>query len=380
MRSCARLARALPACVLAALLGACGWMPVKEAPEAAGPAAPDPDAPRLTAVSTRHFEAVGPNQEVLGELQVVFARHENTLVDFARRYDLGFDELQQANPQVDAWLPGEGTPVYLPTMLVIPEAPREGLVLNLPSMRLLYFVAESAAPDAPAWSVTSHPIGIGREGWATPTGQARVTSKALEPTWYPPASVRAEHAELGDPLPAVVPPGPDNPLGRHALGLSLPGYLIHGTNKPPGVGMRVSHGCVRLYPEDIEELYGRVELGTPVHIVNQPVLAGWRDGELYLEVHPPLAEDTRDLDGEADRVIAAALQRAGHPDAAVHAATVARIVAERSGIPLPILDGEPTPARFLAMARVIENDLPVETAGLDAVANQAAAGEAAGAH
>jgi hypothetical protein len=110
------------------------------------------------------------------------------------------------------------------------------------------------------------------------------------------------------------------------------------------------------------------------------VLAGWRDGELYLEVHPPLAEDPRDLDGEADRVIAAALQRAGHPDAAVHAATVARIVAERSGIPLPILDGEPTPARFLAMARVIENDLPVETAGLDAVANQAAAGEAAGAH
>jgi len=366
MKSFLRHWRAPPALALTAMLGACGWVPVTEDPTAAGAVAPDPNAPRLTPVVTRFFEGVGAADEVLGEVQIVFARHDNTLVDFARRYDLGFEELQQANPGVDAWLPGEGTPIYLPTMLVIPEAPREGLVLNLPSMRLLYYVREAATPDAPAWSVTSHPIGIGREGWATPTGQTRVTSKALEPTWYPPASVRAEHEELGDPLPAVVPPGPDNPLGRHALGLALPGYLIHGTNKPPGVGMRVSHGCVRLYPEDIEALYGRVELGTPVHIVNQPVLAGWRAGLLYLEVHPPLSEDPRDLATEASRVVEAALQRAGVPDAAVNAAAVARIVADRSGIPLPILDGDPTPERFLAMARVIENDLPVGTAELDA--------------
>ncbi|MDX1380194.1 MAG: L,D-transpeptidase family protein [Xanthomonadales bacterium] len=364
--------RALPALALAAMLGACGWVPVTEEPAATGPLAPDPDAPRLAPVATRHFEHVGTADEVLGEVQIVFARHENTLVDFARRYNLGFDELQQANPGVDAWLPGEGTPIYLPTMLVIPDAPREGLVLNLPSMRLLYFVPETAAAETPAWSVTSHPIGIGREGWATPTGQARVISKALEPTWYPPASVRAEHAELGDPLPAIVPPGPDNPLGRHALGLSLPGYLIHGTNKPPGVGMRVSHGCVRLYPEDIEALYDHVGLGTPVHIVDQPVLAGWRDGVLYLEVHPPLSEDPRDLAAEANRVVDAALQRAGRPDAVVDPDAVARIVAERSGIPLPVLHGEPTPERFLAAARVIENDLPVETAGPDTVTHDAA--------
>ena len=365
MKPLVRRWRTLSAVALALQLGACGWVPVTEEPAAAGPLAPDPDAPRLAPLATRHFSGVGAGDEVLGEVQIVFARHDNTLVDFARRYNLGFDELQQANSSVDAWLPGEGTPIYLPTMLVIPDAPREGLVLNLPSMRLLHFVPEAAAAEEPLWSVTSHPIGIGREGWATPTGQTHVTSKALEPTWYPPASVRTEHAELGDPLPAVVPPGPDNPLGRHALGLALPGYLIHGTNKPPGVGMRVSHGCVRLYPEDIEALYGNVDLGTPVHIVDQPILAGWRNGMLYLEVHPPLSEDTRDLAAEANRVIEAALQRAGHVDAAVDADAVARIMAERGGIPLPILEGEPTPERFLASARVIENDLPVDTAGLD---------------
>jgi L,D-transpeptidase ErfK/SrfK len=210
-------------------------------------------------------------------------------------------------------------------------------------------------------------VGIGREGWETPAGVATVISKAREPTWYPPASVRAEHAEMGDPLPAVVPPGPDNPLGDYVLGLSLPGYLIHGTNKPPGVGMRVSHGCVRLYPEDIEALYGQVPIGTPVRIIDQPALAGWRDGELYLEVHPPLSEDRRDLGEEARRAIAAALQRAGRPDAAVDATVVAHIVEQRNGIPYPILAGEPAPERYLAAARVVRNDLPAE-AEADAVA------------
>ena len=348
------------AIVLATLVTACGWVPVVEEPVEQAPLAPDPDAPRLDALSTRFYDSVAPDQEVLGELQVVFARHENTLVDFARRYNLGLEELQRANPGVDTWLPGEGTPIFLPTESVIPDAPREGLVLNLPSMRLLYFVPETGDDGSTRWSVASHPVGIGREGWETPTGEATVTSKAREPTWYPPASVRAEHAEMGDPLPAVVPPGPDNPLGGYALGLSMPGYLIHGTNKPPGVGMRVSHGCVRLYPEDIEALYGQVPIGTPVRIVNQPVLAGWRGAELYLEVHPPLSEDARDLGEEAQRVIAAALQRAGRADVAVDATVVARIVEERNGIPYPILAGEPAPGRYLAGARVVRNDLPAE--------------------
>jgi L,D-transpeptidase ErfK/SrfK len=207
--------------------------------------------------------------------------------------------------------------------------------------------------------VTSHPIGIGREGWATPTGGATVTQRARDPVWYPPASVRAEHEALGDPLPSVVPAGPDNPLGSFALKLSMPGYLIHGTNKPSGVGMRVSHGCIRLYPEDIEALYERVPSGTPVAIVNQPVLAAWQDGELYLEVHKPLAEDERDLSADAARLLAAELAEHEEIAAALDAETVARVVREQRGIPFPVLRSERTPEQYLAASRIIENTAPL---------------------
>lgn len=344
---------------LLALLSACGFMPPTGEDAPAEFSAPDPNAPRLPPLPTRQFTALAEGQEVLGELQVLFTRSEDTLVDVARRFDLGYEALRQANPGVDVWLPGESTPVFLPTMTVLPDAPREGLVLNLPSMRLYHFVPEEAATAGrPArWSVTTHPIGIGREGWATPVGSARVISKARNPTWYPPASVRAEHVELGDPLPGIVPPGPENPLGAYALGLSLPGYLIHGTNKPPGVGMRVSHGCIRLFPEDIAALYERVGIGTPVHIVDQPVLAGWRDGRLYLEAHPPLTEDTRDPGIAAQQAIEAALQRAGRADADIDETAVARVLAERSGMPFPILEGEAPAGRYLASARIVVNDL-----------------------
>src|SRR5690606_40441903 len=136
---------------------------------------------------------------------------------------------------------------------ILPGGRRAGMLINRPRIRLYYFAAPSGRDAGEREvSITVHPIGIGREGWAPPTGEATVTEKVVDPTWYPPASVRQDHAERGDPLPAVVPPGPDNPLGRHAMALSMPGYLIHGTNKPSGVGLRVSAGCIRLYPEDIE--------------------------------------------------------------------------------------------------------------------------------
>src|SRR5690606_30756487 len=239
-------------------------------------------------------------------------RWENTFTAIAREYGLGNHALRSANPSVDHWLPGEGTPIYLPTSSVLPRAPREGIVINVPSLRLYYF--GRGGQEAVEASVATYPIGIGREGWATPTGEATVTEKIVDPAWYPPASVRQDHAQRGDPLPAVVPAGPDNPLGRHAMALSLPGYLIHGTNKPAGVGLRVSAGCIRLYPEHIEALFERVRRGTPVRIVNQPVLAAWHDGELYLEVHAPLEEDARDPAAVAADVIAAAMARSGRAD------------------------------------------------------------------
>jgi L,D-transpeptidase ErfK/SrfK len=351
------------------LLGGCSLLTAPRAPTApaavAAAAAPDPAAPRQAPLETRHFELV-PGQELVGETQVIFARHENTFSAIGRSFNLGYEEMRRANPGVDQWLPGEGTPIYLPTQSILPDTPRSGIVVNVPAMRLYYFTTEKPAEAGgqEVVKVSSHPIGIGVQGWATPFGEAKVTGKARDPAWYVPASIRKEHAERGDPLPSVVPPGPDNPLGRHAMTLSLPGYLIHGTNKPAGVGMRSSHGCIRLYPEDIEALFGRVARGTPVRLVNQPVLAGWRDGQLYLEVHPPLAEETHDLVAEADAALNRALERAGAAAAAVtiDRAAIDKIAREQRGIPLPVLRAPRSLEQYLASARVVENTVPVALA------------------
>ena len=347
------------------VLGGCVSLPADEgaAPAHAIAAAPDPKAPRLSPLDTRTV-ALAPGQSLVGETQVLFARYENTFTAIGRRFDVGYEEMRAANPGVDQWLPGEATPVYLPTQSVLPDAPREGIVINVPAMRLYYFTAESggsATPKAPATKVTTHPIGIGAQGWATPIGDARVVQKVRDPVWYVPASVRKEHLGWGEKLPSVVQPGPDNPLGEYALTLSLPSYLIHGTNKPAGVGMRSSHGCIRLYPEDIEELFGRVARGTHVRIVNQPLLVGWRDGALYLEVHRPLTEDTRDLDAEAERMLASALERAGRAGAIeIDHDAVRKITTEQRGVPLPVQRGGRSLAEYLAAARIVENDVPYE--------------------
>lgn len=230
--------------------------------------------------------ALSEDSELVGEVQVIRARHEDTFVILARRHNLGYEELRDANPGVDAWLPGEGTEIVLPTRYVLPRAERRGIVINVPELRLYYF-----PEDDPA-TVITHPISIGRMDWGTPVGRTTVVSKTTDPSWYPPESIREEHAARNEPLPRVVPPGPDNPLGKHALRLGLPGYLIHGTNKPSGLGMRVTHGCIRMFPEDIEALFEQVDPGMPVRIVNQPYKIGWGEGGLYLEAHPPLDEET----------------------------------------------------------------------------------------
>ena len=167
---------------------------------------------------------------------------------------------------------------------------------------------------------------------------------------------------MGDPLPAVVPPGPDNPLGRFALKLGMPGYLIHGTNQPYGVGMRVSHGCVRLYPENIEVLYEQLGLGTEVHIVNQPVLAAWSEGRLLLEVHPKLAEDQRDLLEQAHIQIEKVMAGVGQPLTSVDLELVQLVVEQQRGLPFPVSRFSPTPDHYMAAVRVIENTAPIVTA------------------
>ncbi len=247
-------------------------------------------------ISANHYELESSAQSVVGVPQVVLARDEDTFSDLARAYGLGYDELVAANPGVDPWLPGADTPILLPTQFVLPAGIREGVVLNIASKRLFYF---PRMPEGQAPVVKTYPIGIGRVGWETPLGSTTVVAKAVDPVWYVPQSVRKEHAEMGDPLPSVIPAGPDNPLGTRVLKLNIPGYLIHGTNQPYGVGMRVSHGCVRLYPENIEYLYDLVDIGEPVQIINKPYLLGELDGELIFEAHAPLEDD---LVGPDDRL------------------------------------------------------------------------------
>ena len=251
-------------------------------------------------LSASHFVLDSPAQSVVGVPQVVFTRDTDTLADLARSYGLGYDELLAANPDVNPWLPGENTPVLLPTQFVLPDVERQGIVLNMASKRLFYFPAVAAGQPV---HVKTFPIGIGRVGWETPLGATTVIDKARDPHWYVPLSVRREHAELGDPLPSVVPPGPDNPLGHRVLKLDMPGYLIHGTNQPYGVGMRVSHGCVRLYPENIEYLYELVDIGETVTIINEPFLFGQRDGALYFESHAPLEDDAIDPQERLNRLL-----------------------------------------------------------------------------
>jgi L,D-transpeptidase ErfK/SrfK len=227
---------------------------------------------------------------VVGALGLASAEHEDTLSDLALAYDMGFWELRLANPTVDAWLPGEGTEIVVPSQYILPKAPREGIVVNVPEMRLYYYPnAKAGEPRV----VITHPISVGRQDWSTPQVLTKVTAKQKDPVWYPPESIRAEHAADGDPLPKVVRPGPDNPLGEYALRLGISGYLIHGTNKPYGIGMRVTHGCLRLYPRDIASLFAQVKVGTPVRILNQPYKLGRASGLVYFEAHPHLEDGAK---------------------------------------------------------------------------------------
>jgi L,D-transpeptidase ErfK/SrfK len=306
-------------------------------------------------VATHRFVLNSPDEDVVGEVQVVTARHQDTLPDIARRFNLGYDEIVAANPDVSVWLPGEGTQVVLPTKFVLPDAPRKGVVLNLATLRLFYY--PKTGPDEPPVVIT-HPIGIGRVGWSTPLGKTKITKKYADPSWYPPASIRKEHAAMGDPLPAVVPPGPDNPLGSHVLRLGFPRYLLHGTNKPYGVGMRVSHGCVRLFPEDIASMYEMTPVGTRVNIVNQPILAGWSNGSLYLEAHPPLEDDKRDWSKRLRKILEARAGETGGNSPPIDWNRAESLAADPKGIPVPVMQGAPNVEDLIARAPEVENTIP----------------------
>lgn len=329
--------------------------PLGDEPLPAKTVTPLAERPRLDPISRNYFELASPDQSVVGEPQIVFTSEENTFSDLAREYGLGYDELVAANPEIDPWLPGEGTPVLLPTQYVLPDVPREGIVLNIASKRLFYFPKAEVGRKQ---TVLTYPIGIGRVGWETPLGSASVISKARDPSWYVPASVRREHRELGDPLPSIVPPGPDNPLGKFVLKLDLPGYLIHGTNQPYGVGMRVSHGCVRMYPENIELLYELVGLGESVMIINEPYLVGQRDGEFFFEGHAPLEDDEVSSEDHLQANFSWLQSLNSDDSTVIDQEHVRAIATEALGVPVRIQQAETK--EVLARARVIRNTVVLD--------------------
>jgi L,D-transpeptidase ErfK/SrfK len=234
--------------------------------------------------------SVVDGESLIGELQAYRIRKGDTLFDIARQYSLGYNEIVDRNPGLDVWLPPPGAIALLPTAWVLPCCSRKGLVLNIPEMRLYYYRASAENPAQT--EVITYAVGLGRDDWQTPQGKFKIRDKTENPTWIIPESIRKEHIEeRNDPRTSIAGGAPDNPLGKHRLSLSMPGsYAIHGTDIPWGVGMQVSHGCIRLYPEDIARLFPEVPVGTPGEFVYQPVKIGMRGGEVYVQV-------TRDIYG-----------------------------------------------------------------------------------
>ncbi|HEV2272232.1 MAG TPA: L,D-transpeptidase family protein [Steroidobacteraceae bacterium] len=353
---------------LALAAGACSLLrpPVRPAPLVAKKVAPaEPLAP--LPVQTERF-VLTPGQDVVGSLQIVKVRKDETLSDIGRRFNVGLGEMTRANPNVDPWIPKPGTSVVVPTQYVLPDAPHRGIVVNLAAMRLFYFPPHKRGKPQ---VVITHPVGIGRQGWKTPQGVTHVLWHEKNPVWRVPPSIIAEHRQEGDVLPKVMGPGPDNPLGDYALHLAWPGYLIHGTNKPVSVGMRVSHGCVHLFPEDIAQIFQMVPNGTEVRVVNEPYLFGWTDGHLYMQSAGPLEDDKRPWKKKARRLLVATLTHEQRKDLErdhqkIDWDRVVQLVAAPAGVPIPVsgldqsIDGSDDAglAQVVARARLVRNTLP----------------------
>lgn len=268
---------------------------------------------------------------MIGDAATYRVAGEETLLDIARRFGLGYVELRAVNADLDPWQPGADALVILPTGHLLPAAPRTGLVINLGDFRLYHF-PRGGEPG-------SMPIGSAADPYPEPMGTGRVRGKRVDPVWTPPPTVRAERPDL----PVAIGPGSDNPLGAFALDLSWPAYAIHGTNQPDGVGRRVSHGCIRLYPEDIARLYPLVQVGTPVTIIDQPIKVGWVDDQLYLEAHPSRRQaDQIEHTGVFEPEILPGLysmvaDAAGQEYQRIDWNLVDEITASRTGLPIPIL-------------------------------------------
>jgi L,D-transpeptidase ErfK/SrfK len=303
---------------------------------------------------------VDPNSDIVGYVQKTVIGKDDTLPDIARRFDVGYEEILTANPGVDPWLPGVGREIVVPTEFILPAAPHEGVVVNVAEMRIFYYPRHKKGEPE---TVYTHPIGIGKVGWKTPEGTTKIISRQKDPVWTVPKSVRAEHQEDGEQLPAQVPAGPDNPLGQYMFRLGWPSYLIHGTNKPYGVGMRSSHGCMRLYPEDIAVFFDLIPIGTQVTVVNQPYVFGWRDGTLYLQAYAVMEDDSRNWSKDRKRLLAKLLQpkqrgKIAQHDAEIDWQRVGDLAHSPRAVPVPVTGGLDGVDAVIAQGVLVENKLP----------------------
>jgi len=359
----ARIARRIGGLLFGATLAGCSlfngpWSKHEEpAPAATAPVA---EAPKNPPSATHKFQFDPDTDDVVGYVQTTTATADDTLPDIARRFDLGYEEVVRANPGVDPWLPGAGRTIVLPTQFILPEAPREGIVINVAAMRLYYF-----PPRKPGelQTVYTHPVGIGKIGWNTPEGQTKVVAKEVDPVWRVPDSVRKEHLDNGEELPAVIPPGPDNPLGNRKFTLAWPTYLIHGTNKAYGVGMRSSHGCIRLYPEDVLPIFEMVPIGTTVRVVNQPFLFGWHETAMYFQAYGVSQDDTKSWKQAEKKLLSRTMEQRQRKRLKEHSAAVRWDLVNSLGhdpraVAVPITLPDASVDNVLASAKQVDNMLP----------------------
>jgi len=328
------------------LLGGCQFMPVpKPAPEQAVETAPG-IAPE--SVETHEFELAG-GQTMMGQLAVIKTRENDTLPDIARHFGLGYNDITAANRTIDPWAPAPDSRVLLPLSFILPDSPHQGITLNLANMRLFYY------PKKEPGKVYTYPVGIGRQGWNTPTGLTQIVTKKANPVWNVPPSIHREHAEKGDLLPSAIGPGPDNPLGLYAMNLGFERYLMHGTNKPYGIGMQISHGCVQLYPEDIEVLFRKVSVGLPVRIVHQPYLTAWHENQLYLEANEPLSKWSADKSRLKKQLLKEIRLIGVKKGVSVDWDKVDAIIERADGVPTPVLTNSPGVAELADSAPLLNH-------------------------
>lgn len=334
----------LPLAILAAIGLSAGGAAAEElrpAPFEAPPADYDPDEAAFWKKEFPVYTIATPPpgqvaaDSVIGQLQTYRIQKGDTLMDLAREYSLGYNEIVEANPGIDPWVPPAGATIILPTEWVLPCCSYRGLVVNIPEMRLFYMQPDPSDPSRTR--VQTYPVGLGRDDWRTPKGTFKIQGKTRNPQWNIPESIRKEHiAERGDHRTFIPGGAPDNPLGKYRFELTMPMYRIHGTNIPWGVGMQVSHGCIRLYPEDIDHLFPSVPIGTPGEFAYQAVKIGMSKGGIWVEAH-------EDIYGEAParyRATRAELARLGLAHA-VDEELVLDVLTSGRGMPRRVSPGGP---------------------------------------